>query len=145
MFTPDKYQNNRGLHQPQIQEENFNYTYSADRQAEIDRIRKKYYQDSETDKLTQLRQLDKKVGSIPTMVSIVLGVIGSLVLGLGMYFTMTLDLMLLGIIIGVLGICIIVSAYPIYKHVLKKQREKYAPIILQLTDELTNYNYHETR
>jgi hypothetical protein len=32
MFTPDKYQNNRGLHQPQVQEENFNYTYSADRQ-----------------------------------------------------------------------------------------------------------------
>jgi hypothetical protein len=32
MFTPDKYQNNRSLHQPQVQEENFNYTYSADRQ-----------------------------------------------------------------------------------------------------------------
>ncbi len=41
-----------------------------------------------------------------------------------------------GIFIGVIGIGVIVAAYPIYDHITKRQREKLAPEILKLTDEL---------
>ena len=41
-----------------------------------------------------------------------------------------------GIIIGLVGIVGVSLAYPAYTFVLKKEREKIAPEILLLTDEL---------
>ena len=41
-----------------------------------------------------------------------------------------------GIIIGIIGIAIIALAYPLYNYVTKKEREKIAPEIIRLTDEL---------
>ena len=40
------------------------------------------------------------------------------------------------IIIGLVGIVIFAMAYPVYQKVLKKEREKIAPEIIRLTDEL---------
>ena len=45
-------------------------------------------------------------------------------------------LFILGILVGVLGIAGVTAAYPIYIHITKKQREKLAPEILRLSDEL---------
>ena len=44
--------------------------------------------------------------------------------------------MLLGIIIGIIGIVLVCVAYPIYNRIVKKEREKIAPEIIRLTDEL---------
>lgn len=44
--------------------------------------------------------------------------------------------MLLGIAIGVVGIVPVCLAYPLYNRTLKKEREKIAPEILRLSDEL---------
>jgi hypothetical protein len=44
--------------------------------------------------------------------------------------------MVLGIAVGVVGIVLVALAYPLYNRVLKKQREKIAPEILRLSDEL---------
>ena len=44
--------------------------------------------------------------------------------------------MLLGIVIGVVGIVQGGLAYPLYNRTLKKEREKIAPEILRLSDEL---------
>jgi len=44
--------------------------------------------------------------------------------------------MLLGIVIGVVGIVPVCFAYPLYNRTLKKEREKIAPEILRLSDEL---------
>ena len=44
--------------------------------------------------------------------------------------------MLLGIVIGVVGIVPVFLAYPLYNRTLKKEREKIAPEILRLSDEL---------
>ena len=41
-----------------------------------------------------------------------------------------------GILIGIIGMAVLGAAYPIYNHVLKKEREKAAPEIMRLTDEL---------
>lgn len=116
----------------------FSYTYSASQQAEIKSIREKYMQPSEEeDKMEQLRRLDRSVTKAGTAVSIIVGIISALVFGVGMCCTMVWDgLMLPGIIIGVVGIIGIVSAYPLYIHITKKQREKVAPEIIRLTDEL---------
>ena len=41
-----------------------------------------------------------------------------------------------GIGIGIIGIVLVCMAYPIYNRTLKKEREKIAPEIIRLTDEL---------
>ena len=122
--------------------DSFEYTYSATQQQEVAAIRKKYLP-KEEDKMEQLRKLH----SIPTQkaqsVSIAMGVIGALILGTGMSLAMT-ELgallgelaMVVGILVGLIGIVPVALAYPCYKRTLQKEREKIAPEILRLTDEL---------
>ena len=122
--------------------EGFHFTYSAEQQKEVEAIRKKYLP-QETDKMEQLRKLH----AIPTQkaqtAALVVGVIGTLVMGSGMSLAMT-DIgaalgnfaMLLGILVGIIGMVLVTLAYPLYQRVLNKQRAKIAPEILRLSDEL---------
>ena len=117
----------------------FNYTYSAKQQAEIENIRKKYAPStSNEDKMEQLRRLDAGVTKKATVLSLILGITGTLIMGIGMSFSLVWpDILLVpGIIIGIIGIAILSAAYPVYTKVLKLEREKAAPEILRLTDEL---------
>lgn len=116
----------------------FNYTYSADQQDEIKKIREKYAPPThEENKMERLRRLDESTTKPGMVVSLIVGIISCLVLGVGMCCTMVwTDLFVLGIIVGIIGIAGVISAYPIYNHITKKQREKLAPEILRLTDEL---------
>ena len=123
----------------------FKYTYSAKEQDEIKRIRQKYMVQEE-DGMTRLRKLDAKVNSKATMMSLVLGIIGALVMGTGMSLIMTdlseifgmtvMEGMLIGVVVGLIGMILVALAYPIYKKVLKIQREKIAPEIFRLSEEL---------
>ena len=120
----------------------FSFTYSAQQQKEVEAIRKKYLPQEET-KIEQLRRLH----AIPTQkaqaISIAVGIIGTLIMGTGMSLAMT-DIgaalgslaMIIGIAVGLVGMVLVALAYPIYNRVLKKQREKIAPEILHLSDEL---------
>lgn len=120
----------------------FEYTYSAQQRQEVEAIRKKYLP-KEEDKMEQLRRLH----SIPTQkakaASIAIGVLGTLVLGTGMSLCMT-DLgaalghlaMVIGILVGILGLVMVALAYPLYNSVLRKERQRIAPEILRLSEEL---------
>ena len=44
--------------------------------------------------------------------------------------------MVIGILVGIVGMVLVALAYPLYNRVLKKQREKIAPEIMRLTEEL---------
>ena len=126
-------------------ESSFKYTYSAKEQDEIKRIRQKY-QSQEEDSMTRLRKLDASATSKATVIALVLGIVGALILGMGMSLIMTDLAVLLGMtrmtniivgtITGVLGVILAALAYPVYSKVLKREREKIAPEILRLTDEL---------
>lgn len=123
----------------------FHYTYSAKEQEEIRSIREKYEAPVEKeDKMGQLRRLDASVTSKATTASLIAGIVGALVLGSGMSLIMTdigemlgdFGALILGICVGVIGIILICLAYPIYNRTLRKAREKVAPEIIRLTDEL---------
>lgn len=117
----------------------FNYTYSASQQKEIKRIREKYMPPTEEEsKMEQLRRLDQSVTRPGTIVSLIVGVISSLILGVGMCCTMVWaeHYFIPGIVIGMIGIIGMIAAYPIYAHITRKQREKLAPEIFRLSDEL---------
>lgn len=127
--------------------ETFIYTYSAKEQEEIKAIRNKYAEPQESkDKMAQLRRLDASVTQKATAVSLVVGIIGALIMGIGMSLTMTelaqvlgayqILAMPVGIIIGVIGIILVCLAYPLYNRVIKRERKKVTPEIMRLTDEL---------
>ena len=88
--------------------------------------------------MEQLRRLDRSVTRKGTAVSIVVGIIGALTLGIGMCCVMVWmgQWFVPGIVIGLVGIILISLAYPLYTHITQKEREKVAPEILRLTDEL---------
>jgi len=116
--------------------ETFSYNYSAKQQEEIKKIREKYLP-KEADKMEQLRRLDESVTRKGTVISLVVGVVGALILGTGMSMCMVwTDLFVVGIIVGIIGIAAVSLAYPLYNYVIKSEREKIAPEIIRLTDEL---------
>ena len=123
----------------------FQYTYSAKQQEEIRNIRKNYAAPEE-DKMQVLRKLHHSATQKAQAWAIAIGVIGALILGSGMSLAMT-DLggtlgvsqesaLLIGIVIGVVGMILVALAYPAYNRMLKKERQRIAPEILRLTDEL---------
>ena len=125
----------------------FQYSYSAREQAEVKRIREKYTPSTEEeDKLERLRRLDARATQRAQVVSLVFGMIGALVLGFGMSLCMTelgllflpgrTSSMVLGVLLGAVGGALAAAAYPMYQVVLRRERDKVAPEILRLTDEL---------
>ncbi|GIO37014.1 hypothetical protein J41TS12_18750 [Paenibacillus antibioticophila] len=119
----------------------FTYMYSAKQQEEVKSILQKYIP-KEEDKMEQLRRLDKRAESCGTFISILVGTVGVLVLGFGMSCMMVWEdtLMLPGIVFGVIGIVGIALAYPLFISITKKQREKLAPEIMRLSQELMGEN-----
>lgn len=113
----------------------FSFTYSAKQQAEIKHIRDKYAP-REEDKMEQLRRLDAGVTQKSTTAALIVGILSALVLGVGMCCCMVWEAFLPGILIGVVGVVGVSLAYPLYTHIVKKERDKIAPEILRLTDEL---------
>ena len=120
-----------------MEKETFSYSYSAKEQEEVRNIRKKYIPQEE-DSLQRLRRLDSAVQNKATIRALTIGIIGTLVMGLGMSLCLVWagDWFVPGIFIGIVGIGLILLAYPVYQRTLTKQREKIAPEILRLTDEL---------
>lgn len=115
--------------------ESFVYTYSAQDREEVQSIRQKYLP-PEQDKLAQLRRLDASVTKPGTFAAILVGVCGTLLFGTGMCLVMVWALFFWGIVAGVAGLLILAAAYPLFRYITARRREKLAPEILKLTDEL---------
>ena len=117
--------------------ESFEYTYSAAQQAEIERIKNKYLPKQEN-KLEQLKKLDASVTRPGTIAGLILGIVGCLVFGGGMSCCLLASdvLWIQGIILGIAGIVLMAMAYPMYNKITAKEKERIAPIILALTEEL---------
>lgn len=125
----------------------FSYTYSAKEQAELRRIREKYTQTKNSEnKLERLRRLDRSVTEKAQVISLCTGIPGVLIFGLGMSLFMsdfgaTVGLgpvanAILGIVCALVGGVGIGFAYPLYRIVYRKERDRVAPEIISLTDEL---------
>ena len=118
--------------------ENFNYTYSAERQSEIDAIRKKYLpQNEQEDKLAQLRKLDASVGTPGLIASMALGIVSALVFGVGMCCFLVWSLWVLGALLCVIGVVGMLVAPWLYRRLVEKRKAEIAPEILRLTEELS--------
>ena len=120
--------------------EKFVYNYSAKDNAEINAIRQKYLLKEES-KLDELKKLDYKVQTSGYTEALSVGIVSTLIFGLGMSLSMQVigsgtALKVLGIIIGIIGLVGCGVNYPIYKNILEKGKSKYAYEIVELAKEI---------
>ncbi|MBR2337102.1 MAG: hypothetical protein IKA61_04065 [Clostridia bacterium] len=120
----------------------FNYKYTAptaEERKEIDSIRRQYSPREQTEtKIERLRRLDALVKNTATVWSLVFGVIGCLIFGLGLTMVLEWANYQFGIPVMVIGSFPMAIAYPIYKGLLKKNKKRYGAEILRLSEELLN-------
>lgn len=117
------------------------YTYSASENEEVKRIREKYVPKPKLkteSKLEQLRKLDQRVHLLATMIALIVGITGTLLLGAGLSMVLVekYNNFTLGVVIGIVGIIIIALANPIYQVSVEKIKKKIAPKIIKLADEI---------
>ncbi|MBQ3065235.1 MAG: hypothetical protein IJC98_03260 [Clostridia bacterium] len=119
------------------EQKNFQYTYSALQNKEVQFIRQKYLP-KEENKLELLKRLDNTVNQAGMTVSLVLGVLGCMTFGIGICFAMKVigNSIFPGILFSLIGIAAMGAAYPVYSSARKKKKEKLAPQILALAEEL---------
>ena len=118
--------------------ESFTYNYSAERQSEIDAIRKKYLpREEQENKMEQLRKLDTSVGTRALIASMALGILSALVFGVGMCCFLVWSLWVLGALLCVIGVVGMLVAPWLYRRLVEKRKAEIAPEILRLTEELS--------
>ena len=122
----------------------FNFRYTApteEERKEIDSIRRQYAPQEKTEtKLERLRRLDSLVKNTAIIWSLVLGVFGCLIFGLGLTMVLEWNILLWGIALMVIGSVPMAIAFPVYNKLLKKGKAKYGDEILRLSEELLNEN-----
>lgn len=120
----------------------FNYRYTApteEERKEIYSIRSQYLSKEEGEsKIGRLRRLNSLVQNTAIIWSLVLGITGLLIFGLGLTMILEWSVWLWGIVLMVVGLVPMAIAYPVYKAVLKKYKARYGEEILKLTEELLN-------
>jgi len=115
----------------------FHYNYSAARNKEVERIRRKYMPEEES-KLETLRRLDSRVQTAGVIESLCLGIIGVLVFGIGMCFFLSVFTgeAWLTALLMITGAVIMIPAYPIYRLIASKTKTALTPEILRLSEEI---------
>ena len=108
----------------------------------VEKIRSQYTEQEHTE-LDELKALDAKVKKPANVFAYTYGSISAIIMGAGMSLRLT-NLgaalgslaVVIGIAVGLVGMVLVALAYPLYNRVLRKQRQKMAPEILLLSDEL---------
>ncbi len=116
---------------------------SNDQEFLVQKIRTQYTEKQHTE-LDELKALDRKVKKPANVFAYTYGTAGTIVMGAGMSLVMTdigtiLGLtaaMVPGIAVGIVGLGMVLTTYPIYKKLLEGRRKKYAPQILALSEKL---------
>lgn len=126
-------------------ENTFSFTYSAKENQEVLNIRSQYAEVKQTE-LDQLKALDARVKRPANVFAYTYGSVAAIIMGAGMSLVMTeigaviglANAMVPGIVIGVVGMIMALSTYPIYKKILSGRKKKYAAQILTLSEKIMN-------
>ena len=116
----------------------FTYNYSSAEAKEIELLRKKYKPAEAENKLKKLQKLDRRVKNAGVTQSLITGVVGCLVFGIGMCSglgaipggaALTLSA-------GIAGALIMLCAYPLFRIISRMAKKKYTPDIMALLEEI---------
>lgn len=119
--------------------DNFSFTYSPQERQEIEELRKKYVTDSNDKKnksaVDKIKHIDKGVEDSATVISIVHGIVFTLIFGVGLTLCLQDMIYTSGIVIGTIGLIGMGITPIVHKYSLKHFRSKNAKKILKLIDE----------
>lgn len=120
----------------------FEYKYVAptsEERKEIESIRNNYIEKNKSmSKLEYLRKLDGKVKNIPVAMSLIFGILGSFVFGIGLAMIIEWDLLIWGIVLGTIGFAWMILTYPFHLKVVNAIKDKYSEEIIKVSEELLN-------
>ena len=114
-----------------------------DKEFVVEKIRSQYTEAEHTE-LDELKVLDARVKRPANVFGYVYGSIGAIVMGAGMSLVMT-DIgtkigltatLVPGIAVGVVGLAMSCTTYPIYKKILNSRKKKYAHQIMELSERV---------
>ena len=115
----------------------FTYRYSAEKMTEVEKIRSKYLPKKEN-KIERLRKLDNKVQTAGTVESLIIGILGSLVFGIGMCYG--LDVFegadWLTLLFGGIGVLMMLPAKEIHSRIARKTKAALTPEIIRISNEI---------
>lgn len=100
------------------------------------------YAPKDTSRIAALRKLDRHAKLPATVLAYSLGIVGTLIMGVGMCLSMRVigngsaAMVGLGIATGVAGLVLVGVNYPVYRKVLARGRERYAADIVRLAGEI---------
>ena len=109
----------------------------------VQKIRTQYTEKQHTE-LDALKELDAKVKRPANVFAYTYGSVSAIVMGAGMSLVMTeigaiiglVSAMIPGIVIGMVGLGMALSTYPIFKGILGSRKKKYSAQILALSEKL---------
>ena len=112
-----------------------------DQEFVVEKIRSQYTEARHTE-LDALKALDARVKKPAHVFGYVYGTIGAIVMGAGMSLVMTdigtvlgmAETLVPGIAVGLVGLVMACTTYPIYHKILNIRKKKYAPQILELSE-----------
>ena len=118
-------------------------TNKNDQEFLVQKIRTQYTEKQHTE-LDELKALDAKVKKPANVFAYTYGSVSAVVMGAGMSLVMTdigaivglVSAMVPGIAVGVIGMGMALSTYPIYKKILNNRKKKYAAEIMALSDKI---------
>lgn len=113
----------------------YEYNPAKNDTARAEAIRKQYMERGIT-KMDALEALHTKVKTPGMVTASIIGVFGSLVMGAGMSNIMVWDNMAVGLVLGIPGLVMMILAFPVYKVITDRRKEKYAPQIMELSGEI---------
>lgn len=100
---------------------------------QAERIRRQYIS---RDKTEQLQRLDERVRLPGRITARILGIVGTLIFGVGMSLITVWADMVSGIGLSISGMLIALIAYPVYTQITDIRKRKYAGEIIRLSDEI---------
>ena len=114
-----------------------------DKEFAVEKIRSQYTEAEFTD-LDALKALDAKVKRSANVFGYTYGSIGAIIMGAGMSLIMTdigkliglASTLTPGIAVGIVGLVMSCTTYPIYKKILNSRKKKYAGQIMELSDRI---------
>ena len=109
----------------------------------VQKIRTQYTEKQHTE-LDELKALDARVKKPANVFAYIYGSVGAVIMGAGMSLVMTdigamiglTAVMVPGIVVGIVGMGIVLTTYPIHKKILNARRKRFAPQVMELSEKL---------
>ena len=114
-----------------------------DQEFMVEKIRSQYTQEQHTE-LDALKALDARVKRPAKVFGFIWGTIGAIVMGAGMSLVMTdigallglEETLVPGIAVGVAGMVMALTTWPIYQKILASRKKKFAEQIMELSERI---------